>query len=132
MPMTEVKADHIGPKKKAARDCRLCKRVEDAICRRAEGYQVELRKTLKVKRVDYDPDTGKKTCEREELLPGVEEIHVPGDVRAAAYFLNNRDPLRWCEHPNTAEEMGESSGIVEIPAVLSHDAEGEETGGTDA
>ena len=114
--------------KKMARDLRLCKRVEDAICRRAEGYKVELRKTLKIKRVDYDPDTGKKTCEREELLPGVEEIHVPGDVRAAAYFLNNRAPERWCEHPNTAEEAGEVTGIVEIPAVAA-DKEGSDEDG---
>ncbi len=113
------------------RDEKLCKLVEDAICRRAKGYKVSLKKTLKVKRVDYDPDTGKKTCEREELLPGVEEIHVPGDVRAAAYFLNNRDPERWCEHPNTTEEGGESGGIVEIPAVAPRelkDGEGEDRG----
>ncbi len=110
-------------KKYAGRDNRLCKRVEDAICRRAEGYQVELKKTLKVKRVEYDPETGKKTCEREELLPGIEEIHVPGDVRAAAYFLNNRNPERWCEHPGTEETGDEHVGIVEIPAALS-DGEG--------
>ena len=116
--------------KTAVRDTRLCKRVEDAICRRAEGYQVELRKTLKVKRVDYDPDTGKKTCEREELLPGVEEIHVPGDVRAAAYFLNNRAPDRWCEHPNTSEDGGDVTGIVEIPAV-EPDREGVDEDGTE-
>lgn len=126
--MTEMKLDASAQFKKAIRDTRLCKRVEDAICRRAEGYKVELRKTLKVKRVDYDPDTGKKTCEREELLPGVEEIHVPGDVRAAAYFLNNRDPERWCEHPNTAEDCGEPTGIVEIPAVAP-DREGSDEDG---
>ncbi len=128
MLMTEPKTDTTTPKKRICRDGRLCKRVEDAICRRAEGYQVELRKTLKVKRVDYDPDTGKKTCEREELLPGIEEIHVPGDVRAAAYFLNNRDPGRWCEHPNTGEENSETTGIVEIPAVCSHGEVGDEDG----
>lgn len=110
------------------RDERLCKLVEDAICRRAKGYKVSLKKTLKVKRVDYDPDTGKKTCEREELLPGVEEVHVPGDVRAAAYFLNNRAPDRWCEHPNTSEEAGEGGGIVEIPAVLARDTKDGEDG----
>ena len=121
--MSETNSKSEKVKKMAPRDGRLCKRVEDAICRRAEGYQVELRKTLKVKRVDYDPETGKKICEREELLPGVEEIHVPGDTRAAAYFLNNRDPERWCEHPNNAEDGGEVAGIVEIPAVDS-DREG--------
>lgn len=113
--MSETK--HEAADEKRTRDARLCKRVEDAICRRAEGYKIKLKKTLKVKRVDYDPDTGKKVSEREELLPGVEEIHVPGDVRAAAYFLNNRDPERWCEHPDTGEDTAEPSGIVEIPAV---------------
>ena len=127
--MNDLKHETELVRKKPTRDSRLCKRVEDAICRRAEGYQVELRKTLKVKRVDYDPDTGKKTCEREELLPGVEEIHVPGDVRAAAYFLNNRDPDRWCEHPSTGEESEESGGIVEIPAVAS-EKEGSEGDGS--
>ena len=126
--MTEMPNEAANAKRKATRDSRLCKKVEDAICRRAEGYKVELRKTLKVKRVDYDPDTGKKTCEREELLPGIEEIHVPGDVRAAAYFLNNRDPDRWCEHPNTSEENGEPAGIVEIPAVIA-DGEGRDEDG---
>ena len=118
------------PPSTEGRDEKLCKLVEEAICRRAKGYKVSLKKTLKVKRVDYDPDTGKKTCEREELLPGVEEVHVPGDVRAAAYFLNNRAPERWCEHPNTSEECSESGGIVEIPAVASAGKlkEGEEDG----
>lgn len=116
--MVETNHNIQPAKRKATRDGKLCKRVEDAICRRAEGYQVELRKTLKVKRVDYDPETGKKICEREELLPGVEEIHVPGDTRAAAYFLNNRDPDRWCEHPNSVDEGSETVGIVEIPAVV--------------
>ncbi len=126
--MTETSSKTDKTRKKAPRDGRLCKRVEDAICRRAEGYQVELRKTLKVKRVDYDPETGKKICEREELLPGVEEIHVPGDTRAAAYFLNNRDPERWCEHPNNTEDGVEATGIVEIPAVIS-DREGSDEDG---
>ena len=114
MPKTPDKS---LPPSTEGRDEKLCRLVEDAICRRAKGYKVSLKKTLKVKRVDYDPDTGKKTCEREELLPGVEEVHVPGDVRAAAYFLNNRAPERWCDHPNACEDGGESGGIVEIPAV---------------
>ena len=45
-----------------AQDAARSRRVEDAIYRRARGYKVTVRKTYKVKRVEYDPETGKKTC----------------------------------------------------------------------
>ena len=47
-----------------AQDAARSRRVEDAIYRRARGYKVTVRKTYKVKRVEYDPETGKKTGER--------------------------------------------------------------------
>lgn len=109
------------------RDEKLCQKVEDAICRRARGYKVALKKTYKVKRVDYDPDTGKKTSEREELVVGVDEVHVPADLRAGTYWLNNRNPERWREHPE-GEDSGEPVGFVEIPAV-SEESEGNEEDG---
>ena len=82
-----------------AQDAARSRRVEDAIYRRARGYKVTVRKTYKVKRVEYDPETGKKTCEREELQTGMDEVVVPADVRACAYWLVNRAPARWQEHP---------------------------------
>ena len=98
----------------ATRDATRCKKVEDALYRRACGYKVRLKKSFKLKRVDYDPDTGKKVAEKEVLEPGFEEIHVPADVRVCAYYLNNRDPARWREHPR---EEGEEAlgGVVDYP-----------------
>ena len=96
------------------RDAARCRKVEDALYRRACGYKVRLKKSLKLKRVDYDPDTGKKVTEKEVLEPGFEEIHIPADVRVCAYYLNNRDPARWREHPR---EEGEEAlcGVVDLP-----------------
>lgn len=115
----------------ARQDGRRCKRVEDALFRRACGYKVKLKKTFKLKRVDYDPDTGKKLTEREVLEAGFEEVHIPADVRVCAYYLNNRDPARWREHPASEGELP-LGGAVDFPPMeeLSPpDDEGDGTGG---
>ncbi len=96
-------------------DRRRCRLVEDALFRRARGYVKRLKKSVKVKRVEYDPETGKKLCEREELETGIEEEHIPADLRVCAYYLNNRDPERWREHPESAAES--LGGVVDYPAM---------------
>ena len=98
----------------AKRDAARCKRVEDALYRRACGYKVKLKKSYKVKTVEYDRDTGKKLEEREDLRDGFEEVHIPADVRVCAYYLNNRSPARWREHPADAEEK-RADGVVDYP-----------------
>ncbi len=109
-------------------DAARCQRVEDALYRRACGYKVKLKKSFKVKRVDYDSDTGKKISEREELEAGFEEVHIPADVRICAYYLNNRDPARWREHPKEEEELW--GGVVAYPPMEeATDKEGSGTGG---
>ena len=111
------------PDARALQDERRSAKVEDALYRRACGYKVKLKKSFKVKRVDYDPATGKKTCEREELEAGFEEVHIPADVRVCAYYLNNRDPARWREHPK--EEGDLLGGVVDYPAMAELDPDGE-------
>ena len=112
----------------AKRDAARCKRVEDALYRRACGYKVKLKKSYKVKTVEYDHDTGKKLCEREDLKDGFEEVHIPADVRVCAYYLNNRSPGRWREHPAEAEEKA-LGGLVDYPPMeelaLPSDGEGD-------
>ena len=98
----------------AKRDAARCKRVEDALYRRACGYKVKLKKSYKVKTVEYDRDTGKKLEEREDLKEGFEEVHIPADVRVCAYYLNNRSPARWREHPVDTEERA-LDGVVDYP-----------------
>ncbi len=112
------------------KDATRCRRVEDALYRRACGYKVKLKKSFKVKTVEYDQTTGKKVAEREDLKDGFEEVHIPADVRVCAYYLNNRDPARWREHP---KEEGDEllNGVVDYPPMEAETvaAVGRETGG---
>ena len=112
----------------ALRDAARCRRVEDALYRRACGYKVKVKKSFKVKSVDYDRDTGKKISEREDLREGFEEVHIPADIRVSAYYLNNRDPARWREHPAAEEEA--FGGAVDYPPMEAltppRDGEGDE------
>jgi hypothetical protein len=110
----------------AAQDATRCKKVEDALYRRACGYKVRLKKSYKVKTVEYDRDTGKKLEEREDLRDGFEEVHIPADVRVCAYYLNNRDPARWSEHP-AAEGEAALNGVVDYPPMeVAEPPDGEE------
>ena len=114
----------------AERDESRSRRVENALYRRACGYKVKLKKSFKVKNVEYDRDTGKKVSEREDLKEGFEEVHIPADVRVCAYYLNNRDPGRWREHPKEEDDV--TMGMVAYPdmAVLEDPVgEGSVTGG---
>lgn len=87
-----------------------------SLYKKATGYNVAVNKTYKLKRVDYDPDTGKKVREYEELATGIEESHVPADLRAETFWLKNRQPEHWNDRPDRAMDACDGeSGVVEIP-----------------
>jgi hypothetical protein len=90
--------------------------VMEALHRKAVGYTAPVKKTYKLKRVEYDPDSGKKLSEYEELQTGIDEVHIPADVRASEYWLKNRSPERWSEQPVIPDEQ-ESVGVILIPDV---------------
>lgn len=91
--------------------------VVKSLYKKAVGYNVAVNKTYKLKRVDYDPDTGKKLREYEELATGVEETHVPADLRAETFWLKNRQADRWSDKPERGERDSDAEGygLVEIP-----------------
>ena len=93
--------------------------VVEAVYKRATGYSVSLKKTHKLKRVDFDPVTGKKIREYEELAVADDEDYVPPDLRASIFWLKNRQPERWCEKGIGIESV--EGGIVEIPQADSID-----------
>ena len=102
--------------------------VVEALYKKAVGYNVSLAKTYKLKHVDYDPDTGKKVREYEELATGIDENYVPGDLKAETFWLKNRQPERWSERPVRAmiDGDGEGFGVVEIPEADTIDDEPED------
>ena len=93
--------------------------VVEAVYKRATGYNVSTKKTHKLKRVDFDPVTGKKLREYEELATADDEDYIPPDLRASIFWLKNRQPDRWGEK-GLLTEAGEG-GIVELPRADSID-----------
>lgn len=89
--------------------------VVKSLYKKAIGYNVALKKTYKLKRIDFDPDTGKKIREYEELATGIDESHVPADLRAETFWLKNRQGDRWCEGGERDYNEESEGGIVEMP-----------------
>lgn len=85
--------------------------VENALYKSATGYTIKIRKPVKVKLVDYDPETGKKIREAETWQAVEEEIHVPAQVIAQIFWLKNRKPDQWREKNDIA--LGASNGVLE-------------------
>lgn len=92
--------------------------VEVSLYKLATGYTISLAKTFKVKRVDYDPDTGKRIREREELVTGYDETHVPANVQAQMFWLANRRRERWQYKPDKPDEDDRGGGVVVLSPVL--------------
>lgn len=69
--------------------------VENALYKKALGYTVPVKKTFKVKRIEYNPETGKKIAEFEELVDGFDEVHIPADTTAQIFWLKNRKKQQW-------------------------------------
>ena len=61
--------------------------VVEAVYKRAVGYNVLTKKTHKLKHIDFDPVTGKKIREYEELAVADDEDYIPPDLRASIFCL---------------------------------------------
>lgn len=83
--------------------------VEAALYKKCLGYTVKVKKTFKLRRVEYDEATGRKVGEREELVTGEDEVHVPADVGAQKFWLTNREPERWSNKVEFEGELASES-----------------------
>ena len=92
--------------------------VIQALHKRAVGFNVGVQKTYKLKRVEFDPETGKKLREYEELATGVDETYVPPDLSAEKFWLKNRQGDSWLESSEraSASTTDDESGVLELPA----------------
>lgn len=79
--------------------------VENALYKKCIGYNATVKKLHKLRRVEYDPETGRKTREYDELVEGIEEVHVPADTTAQKYWLGNRKPDTWKDKQITEEKV---------------------------
>lgn len=89
--------------------------VVQSLYKKATGYTVSVNKTHKLKKTEYDPETGKKLCEYEELVTIPDEDYIEPDLRAEIFWLCNRQPGRWNEKGKSAGGAEETGGVVIIP-----------------
>jgi DNA-binding XRE family transcriptional regulator len=75
--------------------------VENALLRKAKGYNAQVQKTFKVKEVYYD-ENGHR-CEKEHLETAIDEVHVPADTTAQIFWLKNRMPDKWRVNPSNED-----------------------------
>ena len=89
--------------------------VKAAYLRRITGYDVTEEK--REYKVNEDGE--------EELVKKTETTkHVPGDPRAAEFWLMNRLPRQWQKKPTAVEdEKTGEGGIVELPTIESSPGE---------
>lgn len=94
--------------------------VENALRSRALGYTASVRKTFKIRRVEYD-ERGRKIAEYETLEVGIDEVHVPADVNAQKFWLANRRPDVWrdraqAENKDALERLDRLIGEIDHAA----------------
>lgn len=85
--------------------------VENALFKSAIGYTMKVRKPVKVRLVDYDPNTGRKIRETETWQAVEEEVHIPANVTAQIFWLKNRKPDQWREKNDLT--LTPSNGVLE-------------------
>lgn len=92
--------------------------VENALLKKAMGYTVDLVKTFKVRRAVYED--GKKVEEYEELVPAIDQVHVPADTTAQIFWLKNRKPEVWRDkRPELKDDDDEAeTGVLLMPKVM--------------
>ena len=99
--------------------------VENALLKKCTGYNATITKHYKIKNVEYDPDTGRRLREVEELVAVQDEVHVPADVKAQTFWLTNRKGEVWRNNPDgKGADEGYGSGIVMLPEMM-EDAHGD-------
>ncbi len=89
--------------------------VENALLKKAFGYNAQVNKTFKIKEVYYD-ENGRR-CEKEKIVTAVDEVHIPSDTTAIIFWLKNRKPEQWRDKQRTSDSDNN------ITVVLQGDAE---------
>ena len=77
--------------------------VENALLNKAMGFKVTVKKSYKVKDVEYDNGRKVKESERIEIVD--EEQYIPPDTTAQIFWLKNRKPAEWRDKQNVEIEQ---------------------------
>lgn len=90
--------------------------VENALLKKALGFRVTVKKTFKVKNIEYNKQ-GKKIKEEEELKTVDDELYFPPDLGAQCFWLKNRNPEEWRDKRAEVVEEGEEEAVIQLTKV---------------
>ena len=96
--------------------------VENSLLKKCFGYNVPVKKTFKLKRTEYDSETGKKIKEYEELVEGYDEVHIPADTTSQIFWLKNRKPKQWKDKVETSIDTKELTNVEKLLTKLEDEA----------
>lgn len=86
--------------------------VERALYESAVGGTRPVQKKYKLRRIEYDETSGRKKCEYEEMVDGVEEVYIPPSSTAMQFWLRCRMPEKWGNAGGKAVP-----GQIELPEI---------------
>ena len=95
--------------------------VENALYKKALGYNVPVQKAFKVKDIVYN-ENGKKISETERIEYAEEEIHVPADTTAQIFWLKNRKRKEWRDKVEYETNNDELNKVKELLSKISDEA----------
>lgn len=75
------------------------RQVENALLKKALGYNAKIQKAFKIKEVLYED--GKRLKEIERIEYAEDEVHIPADTTAQIFWLKNRKPNVWRDKQET-------------------------------
>jgi len=85
--------------------------VENALLNKALGFTVKVKKSYKLKDVEYKD--GRKVRESERIEMADEEQYIPPDTTAQIFWLKNRKPGEWRDKQNI-EHTGKDGEAIKV------------------
>lgn len=94
--------------------------VENALFKKAIGYNVKVQKAFKLKDIVFED--GKKISETERIEYAEEEIHIPADTTAQIFWLKNRKKSQWRDKVEYETNNDELNKVKELLTKISDGA----------
>lgn len=95
--------------------------VENALYKKALGYNVSVQKAFKVKDIVYN-ENGKKISETERIEYAEEEIHIPADTTAQIFWLKNRKRKEWRDKVEYESNSDDLNKVKELLSKIENEA----------
>lgn len=94
--------------------------VENALYKKALGYNVPVQKAIKLKEIIYKD--GKRVKETERIEYAEEEMHIPADTTAQIFWLKNRKPDKWRDKVEAPTDSKELTKVEELLSKIETEA----------